>query len=91
MALKKEITTSHGLHLPNAYHKITYLRLQVPNDLLIQVTTYISAEDRENRKDPLQSKAHSFQTIEMPQGNNLLEMAYILIKSLPEYSGGLDC
>lgn len=91
MAIKKEITTSHGLRLPKAYHKITYLRLQVPDDLLIQITTYISTEDRESGKDPLQSTAHTFTTSELPAGNNLLEMAYALIKTLPQYAGCLDC
>lgn len=91
MAFKKEITTSHGLKLPNAYHKVTYLRLQVPNDLLIQVTTYVSAEDRQSEKDPLQSKSYSFNTNILPNGENILAGCYALLKTIPEYSDGLDC
>jgi hypothetical protein len=84
MALKKTITTNHGINVIDAYHRVGSVRLQGKSQITFNVYVYA---------DP--TKQFISESLEVAPydltGANPLAQAYEHLKTLPEFAGATDC
>lgn len=84
MALKKTITTPHGIEIVDAYHRVEAVRLQGKTQIVFNVYVYA---------DP--TKLFIAESIETAPydlaGGNPFAQAYDHLKTLPEFAGAADC
>ena len=90
MAISLSRETPHGLRLPSAYHRITFVRLIAPDDLLIQLTIYPTETDRRADRQPVDQVTITFVASEIVTTGTLVASLYDAIKSLPEYADAVD-
>lgn len=84
MAIKKSITTIHGINLNDAYIRVEALRLVNKSSIAFNVCIYADSE-----KPMVDGR-----TVECAydiDGANPLEQAYSYLKELHEFAGALDC
>lgn len=84
MALKKSITTVHGINLADAYIRVEALRLATKSTIAFNVCIYA---------DPAMAMVDG-RTVECAYelaGENPLEQAYAHLKTLPDFAGAADC
>jgi hypothetical protein len=84
MALKKTITTIHGLEILDAYHRVEAVRIISKTVLAFNVCTYV---------DPTKPMIDG-QGLECSydlNGDNPLAQAYAHLKTLPEFEGAVGC
>ena len=84
MALKKTITTAHGIEIADAYHRVEAVRLQGKSQITFNVYAYA---------DP--AKQFISESLEVAPyaltGANPIAQAYEHLKTLPEFAGATDC
>lgn len=90
MALSLVRDTPHGLRLADAYHRITFVRLIAPDDLLIQMAIYPTEDDRRADRQPVDQVTITFVASEIVTTGTLVASLYDAIKSLPEYADAVD-
>lgn len=84
MAFKKDVITVHGLPVVDAYHRVEHVEII--------------------EKTKIKFRLRSYTTIEFPHfsdieynadydisGENPIAQAYLYLKTLPEFSGAVDC
>ncbi len=87
MALTKQIETSQGFVLENAYIKI-HEQSGNMGIISIRVVTYKDKVAREEGKDFLEEKLYAF----VPNlEENFIKQGYEYLKTLNEYNNAIDC
>jgi hypothetical protein len=83
MAMKKNIETNFGFEIQNAYIRVESVRIE-KNKIQFQV-----------RKSVDGIKPHfsdtSYECAYALDGDNPIKQAYTHLKTLPEFSGAIDC
>ena len=90
MALSLIRDTPHGLRLAGAYHRITFVRLIAPDDLLVQLAIYPTEADRRADRQPVDQATVTFVASEIVTTGTLVASLYDAIKALPEYADAID-
>lgn len=90
MALSLARDTPHGLRLAGAYHRITFVRLIAPDDLLIQLAIYPTEVDRRADRQPIDQVAVTLVASDVATTGTLMASLYDAIKALPEYVDAID-
>jgi hypothetical protein len=90
MALSLVRETPHGLRLDGAYHRITFVRLIAPDDLLIQLAIYPTEADRRADRQPVDQVTVTLIASEVVTTGTLVASLYNAIKALPEYADAVD-
>lgn len=83
MALKKTIETIQGLSVNDAYIRIEDVNLN-KNEMTFNVKTYVDVDK------PCLSEEF-FKSVYNIDGNNPIKQGYEYLKTLPEFSGAVDC
>lgn len=84
MALKKSLTTVHGINLADAYILVEALRLATKSSLAFNVCIYADPTKPMVDGRPIEC-AYDL------AGANPLEQAYAHLKTLPEFADAVDC
>lgn len=84
MALKNAFTTVHGINLSDAYIRVEALRLATKSTIAFNVCFYADPAKPMVDGRPIEC-AYDL------AGANPLEQAYAHLKSMPEFSGAVDC
>lgn len=84
MALKKSITTVHGINLADAYIRVDAIRLATKSIIAFNVCIYADPTKPMVDGRPVEC-AYDI------TGANPVEQAYEHLKTLPEFSGAVDC
>ena len=86
MALKKSLSTSFGINVPDAYHRVASLSLSRPAKVLFALNAYATGAVHEA---PLAAKTYSF--VYDLEGANVIAQAYTHLKTLKEFEDAVDC
>lgn len=84
MALKKTVTTIHGINVQDAYHRVESVSLQSKEAIGFHVRSYVNA-------DSTSFESKMFACKYDLNGANPIKQAYDHVKTLPEFSGAIDC
>jgi hypothetical protein len=84
MALKKTITTVHGIEVKNAYCRVEGLVLENKNKIKFRVRSSIDGE-HPHFSDEEYSCEYDL------SGENPIKQAYKYLKTLPAFDGATDC
>lgn len=84
MAIKKQITTVHGIILNDAYHRVTALRMVGKVKIAFSLCVYADPEK-------VSVEEHYFECDYDINGDNPIAQAYAHLKTLPEYADAVDC
>jgi len=84
MAIKKTVTTVHGLVAPDAYHRVEGLRLEGKDEITFQVRSYTDPTG------PFFSEIAVSSPYDL-EGENPIKQAYVHLKGLPEFAAAEDC
>lgn len=84
MALKKTVTTSHGIEVKDAYHRVEGVKLASKNQIQFQLRSSVDGTLPHFLDAQLEC-------VYDMNGANPIAQAYAHIKSLPEYSDAQDC
>lgn len=84
MALKKSITTVHGINLSDAYIRVEALRLATKSTIAFNVCFYADPAKPMVDGRPIEC-AYNI------AGANPLEQAYAHLKTLPDFADAVDC
>lgn len=84
MALKKSITTVHGINLADAYIRVEALHLATKSVIAFNACVYA---------DPIKPMVDGrhVECAYALDGANPMEQAYAHLKTLPEFAGAADC
>lgn len=86
MALKKSFEISKGLVAAEAYIRVECVSIVHGQQAGATINIYASADATEK---PVQVRCYGFDhTLE---GDNAIKQAYSHLKTLPEFSGAIDC
>ena len=85
MAIKKTVTTSFGVNVQNAYHRVGAINLTKKNAMSFSVGVFVDNVC----KTPVRTE--SYACAYDLSGENPLAQAYAHLKTLPEFSGATDC
>lgn len=85
MALQKSVTTSYGIEVIDAYHRIEYVQIVNKTSLVYHVHTY-----KDNSGLPFFNET-ILQTDYDISGDNPIAQAYAHLKTLPEFADAIDC
>lgn len=90
MALCKEIKQSDGV--TTKYHRILFVQAVTNHHISIAVLSYVDEESRNNEKTAVMLqpyvKSITYETVYLPNMN--VDLAYELLKTLPEFEGAVD-
>ena len=98
MALKKNVRMPNGLEL--GYHRIALLIIDTNNQIRILRHSYLNEEARNIEKAYAKGEIKNINTFPYVDADYIsfdyedgmcLEMAYELLKQLPEFEGAEDC
>jgi hypothetical protein len=84
MALQKTVTTIHGFSAVNAYHRVEAISLVGKDRINFHVCSYVSPENPSFAKQIMSAEYEL-------DGQNPIKQAYEYLKTLPEFSGAMDC
>jgi hypothetical protein len=84
MAFKKTVTTSHGIEVKDAYHRVDGVKLASKDRIQFQLRSSVDGVL------PHFSDAQ-FECAYDMNGANPIAQAYVHIKSLPKYADAQDC
>jgi len=84
MAIKKTVTTVHGLQVIDAYHRVEGVQIRGKSEILFTVRSYADV-NKQSFHDQNFSCAYSL------TGENPIKQAYEHLKTLPEFAGATDC
>lgn len=84
MAIKKQVVTPHGFTVADAYHRVEDVTIIGKTKMNFSVKVY-----KETDKEPF--AASSFACAYDLEGGNPIAQAYTHLKTLPEFSGAIDC
>ena len=84
MALKKSVTTVHGLDVADAYHRVEGLSFESKDKIKFQVPASVDGI-KPHFSDDAYSCAYDL------NGDNPIKQAYGHLKTLSEFSGAVDC
>ena len=84
MALKKTMQTAHGFNAVDAYHRVEVVVLPSKTRLQFHVRSYIDTSKQFFSEQVLASE-YSL------NAGNPIQQAYDHLKTLPEFSGAVDC
>jgi hypothetical protein len=90
MAISLVRETPHGLRLASAYHRIAFVRLVAPDDLLIQLAIYPTEADRRADRQPVDQVTVTLIASEVVTTGTLVASLYATLKTLPEYADAID-
>jgi hypothetical protein len=85
MALKQKISTISGIEINSAYHRVEQITLVNKSNILFAVNAYKDSEI----KTYITNKSYSCKYD--LEGKNPIAQAYAHLKTLPEFSGAVDC
>jgi len=85
MALKKTVTTTHGLEVVDAYHRIEDVKFQGKDVIKFHVKSYKDAASAVPFSDVDFGCAYDI------SGGNPFSQAYAFVKTTPDFSGAQDC
>jgi mannose/fructose-specific phosphotransferase system component IIA len=84
MAIQKSITTQHGIHVENAYHRVEAVSLLGKTKLRFLLRIY------SDKNKPSFHEEEFIFDYDL-SGGNPLSQAYEHLKTLPEFEGAVDC
>jgi hypothetical protein len=84
MAIKKQVVTPHGFTVADAYHRVEDVTIIGKTKMNFSVKVYKDID-----KDSFAS--FSFVCAYDLNGGNPLQQAYAHLKTLPEFTGAVDC
>jgi hypothetical protein len=84
MALRKTVTTVHGLEVKDAYHRVESILLQSKHQISFHVRSYVAPENSFFAEKVL------FAPYAL-EGDNPIKQAYQFVTTLPEFVGAVDC
>jgi len=84
MALLKDTTTIHGIHLPNAHWRVNAIHGNA-KQISFDAIAFVDA----TQLQPVASQTHYF--VPDLNGGNFVAQAYAYLKTLPEFEGAVDC
>jgi len=101
MALQKSYTPGTKITSPEAYHRVTGIRIWAENSLCdVDVKIFHDKNTRTSNGDPIAQVGYTFQGPNFRNffANNVLQeaekspirQAYLMLKRLPEYDGCVD-
>jgi len=85
MALKKTVTTEQGFEANGAYHRVEGVRLNGKTSMSFQIRSYKDAKDCLAFSDAMHICAYDI------EGKNPIAQAYEYLKTLPDFTGAIDC
>jgi hypothetical protein len=85
MALKKTIQSNFGIEIPSAYHRVGRIEIFKKSEMAFIVSAF--ANDQID--SPVQTKQYAC-AYDLA-GQNALAQAYEHLKTLPEFTGAIDC
>jgi len=85
MALKKTVTTEQGFEANGAYHRVEGVRLNGKTSMSFQIRSYKDAKDFPAFSDAMHICAYDI------EGKNPIAQAYEYLKTLPDFTGAIDC
>ena len=104
MALKKVQEDIYGTQYPNAYHRVVDARMHYGGSYGdISVFVYETKEARDAGNSPIASLSYQFNVETTPSFSDVFgtvlededmtprKSAYLYLKTLPKYSGAIDC
>ena len=84
MALSKTTTTTTGFEAVNAYHRVEALTITNKTTMQFHVRSYVAA-DKPFFNEQILTAPYDL------EGANPIKQAYLYVKTLPEFSGAIDC
>lgn len=84
MALQKTVKTNFGIEVVNAYHRVENVSLVTKEKMVFQVRSRMDAEHPVFDERPIECLYDI-------NGENPIAQAYAHLKTLPEFSGAVDC
>ena len=85
MAIKNTVTTSHGIEVVDAYQRVECVEIVGKTQICYRVRSY-----KDNTGLPFFEE--KFMTSEYDiNGSNPIGQAYSHLKTLPDFSGAVDC
>jgi hypothetical protein len=84
MAIEKTVTTSYGIEVQDAYHRVEGLSIIGKNQIHFHVRSSVDGV-LPHFADADHQCAYTL------DGENPIKQAYAHIKSLPEFAGATDC
>jgi len=84
MALKKTVTTTHGLKAVDSYHRVEGVKLESKTAISFHIRSY-TATDKPFFEESVLSCAYDI------DGANPIAQAYKYLKTLPEFADAVDC
>ena len=85
MAIKKTVTTVHGIEVVDAYHRVEGVAIQKKTEIGYYVRSYKDASGL-----PFFAEQYIVSNYDI-QGENPIAQAYAYVKTLPKFSGAVDC
>jgi hypothetical protein len=84
MALSQTITTTFGITVNDAYHRVEGVRLTSKDVIAFQCRAYVDAS-KPHIADTEHTCSHDL------DGPNPIRQAYLHLKTLPEFANATDC
>jgi hypothetical protein len=84
MALKKTVTTQHGLVAEDAYHKVDTVTIVNKNQIDFVLKSF-AAVDKSAFAEVLYSASYNI------EGENPIKQAYIQLKKQADFANAIDC
>lgn len=84
MAIAKTVTTSHGIEVKNAYHRVEGITLLSKDKMQFRVRASLNGV-KPHFSDEQYECAYDI------DGDNPIKQAYVHLKTLPEFEDATDC
>lgn len=85
MAIKKTVTTIHGIEVADAYHRVEAVSLHGKIEIAYCIRSY-----KDDSGLPFFDEKYMTSGYKI-DGENPLVQAYAHVKTLPEFTGAVDC
>lgn len=90
MGLSSGAQTQYGLYVPNAYHRIEFVRHINGLKTTIYVSIFASLETRLSELPPVSRREFEVEEPALYEGETIMRWAYRALKELPEYAAATD-
>ena len=85
MAIKKTVMTVHGIEVADAYHRVEGVTLQGKTSISYSLRSYKNSSGLPFFEEQYITSDYDI------NGDNPLAQAYAYVKTLPEFTGSVDC
>lgn len=85
MALKQTVTTEFGIEVLNAYHRVEHVHIDSKTSISFHLKSYKDASGLPCFHERIVVADYDI------SGGNPIAQAYANLKTLPEFSGAVDC